>query len=104
MQEGEAHTPESLLLFFFPRGLCVGIYATNSADACQYVITQAKVNVLLVENDQQLRKILSVKAGPGAAGHVPPPGELWAPGLGVLRPPRDGDEEWVLLVYPGRPP
>ncbi|XP_058514040.1 long-chain-fatty-acid--CoA ligase ACSBG2 isoform X2 [Ochotona princeps] len=41
-------------------GLCVGIYATNSADACQYVITQAKVNVLLVENDQQLRKILSI--------------------------------------------
>uniref|UniRef100_A0A8D2DRH0 long-chain-fatty-acid--CoA ligase n=1 Tax=Sciurus vulgaris TaxID=55149 RepID=A0A8D2DRH0_SCIVU len=41
-------------------GLSVGIYATNSADACQYVITHAKVNVLLVENDQQLRKILSI--------------------------------------------
>ncbi|XP_072643735.1 long-chain-fatty-acid--CoA ligase ACSBG2-like isoform X2 [Canis lupus baileyi] len=40
-------------------GLCVGIYATNSADACQYVITNAKVNVLLVENDLQLQKILS---------------------------------------------
>ncbi|EPQ19040.1 Long-chain-fatty-acid--CoA ligase ACSBG2 [Myotis brandtii] len=42
-----------------PRGLCVGIYATNSADACQYVIAQAKVNVLMVENDLQLQKILS---------------------------------------------
>ncbi|KAF7475591.1 Hypothetical predicted protein [Marmota monax] len=42
-------------------GLCVGIYATNSADACQYVISHAKVNILLVENDQQLQKILSVK-------------------------------------------
>ncbi|XP_077885632.1 long-chain-fatty-acid--CoA ligase ACSBG2 [Ictidomys tridecemlineatus] len=41
-------------------GLCVGIYATNSADACQYVISHAKVNVLLVENDQQLQKILSI--------------------------------------------
>uniref|UniRef100_A0A8C6A0M3 long-chain-fatty-acid--CoA ligase n=1 Tax=Marmota marmota marmota TaxID=9994 RepID=A0A8C6A0M3_MARMA len=41
-------------------GLCVGIYATNSADACQYVISHAKVNILLVENDQQLQKILSV--------------------------------------------
>uniref|UniRef100_A0A8I3NEK9 long-chain-fatty-acid--CoA ligase n=2 Tax=Canis lupus familiaris TaxID=9615 RepID=A0A8I3NEK9_CANLF len=41
-------------------GLCVGIYATNSADACQYVITNAKVNVLLVENDLQLQKILSI--------------------------------------------
>uniref|UniRef100_A0A8C9PQA6 long-chain-fatty-acid--CoA ligase n=1 Tax=Spermophilus dauricus TaxID=99837 RepID=A0A8C9PQA6_SPEDA len=41
-------------------GLCVGIYATSSADACQYVISHAKVNVLLVENDQQLQKILSI--------------------------------------------
>nr|XP_038939065.1 long-chain-fatty-acid--CoA ligase ACSBG2 isoform X2 [Rattus norvegicus] len=40
-------------------GLCVGIYATNSAEACQYVIKQANVNVLIVENDQQLQKILS---------------------------------------------
>lgn len=43
-----------------PRGLCVGIYVTNSAEACQYVIKHAKVNILLVENDQQLQKILSV--------------------------------------------
>ncbi|XP_059107994.1 long-chain-fatty-acid--CoA ligase ACSBG2-like [Peromyscus eremicus] len=41
-------------------GLCVGIYATNSAEACQYVIGHARVNVLLVENDQQLQKILSI--------------------------------------------
>ncbi|XP_028014928.1 long-chain-fatty-acid--CoA ligase ACSBG2 isoform X1 [Eptesicus fuscus] len=41
-------------------GLCVGIYATNSAEACQYVITQAKVNILMVENDLQLQKILSI--------------------------------------------
>ncbi|XP_047295433.1 long-chain-fatty-acid--CoA ligase ACSBG2 isoform X3 [Homo sapiens] len=41
-------------------GLCVGIYATNSAEVCQYVITHAKVNILLVENDQQLQKILSI--------------------------------------------
>ncbi|XP_077634109.1 long-chain-fatty-acid--CoA ligase ACSBG2-like isoform X4 [Crocuta crocuta] len=41
-------------------GLCVGIYSTNSADACQYVITHAKVNILLVENDLQLQKILSI--------------------------------------------
>ncbi|XP_021005737.1 long-chain-fatty-acid--CoA ligase ACSBG2 isoform X2 [Mus caroli] len=41
-------------------GLCVGIYATNSADACQYVIQQANVSILIVENDQQLQKILSI--------------------------------------------
>ncbi|XP_031204047.1 long-chain-fatty-acid--CoA ligase ACSBG2 isoform X2 [Mastomys coucha] len=41
-------------------GLCVGIYVTNSAEACQYVIKQANVDVLIVENDQQLQKILSI--------------------------------------------
>ncbi|OBS74700.1 hypothetical protein A6R68_14778 [Neotoma lepida] len=40
-------------------GLCVGIYATNSAEACQFVIRHARLNILLVENDQQLQKILS---------------------------------------------
>nr|XP_008509985.1 PREDICTED: long-chain-fatty-acid--CoA ligase ACSBG2-like [Equus przewalskii] len=49
-----------MCVFSFPRGLCVGIYATNSPEACQYVITQAKVNILLVENDEQLQKILSI--------------------------------------------
>ncbi|XP_076977090.1 long-chain-fatty-acid--CoA ligase ACSBG2-like isoform X2 [Tamandua tetradactyla] len=44
----------------FAGGLCVGIYATNSAEACQYIITHAEVNILLVENDQQLQKILSI--------------------------------------------
>ncbi|XP_075391789.1 long-chain-fatty-acid--CoA ligase ACSBG2-like isoform X2 [Tenrec ecaudatus] len=44
-------------------GLCVGIYATNSAEACEFVITHAKVNVLLVENSQQLQKILSISPG-----------------------------------------
>ncbi|OWK11896.1 hypothetical protein Celaphus_00003278, partial [Cervus elaphus hippelaphus] len=43
----------------FAGGFCVGIYATNSADACEYVITHAKVNILLVENGAQLQKILS---------------------------------------------
>ncbi|XP_038194547.1 long-chain-fatty-acid--CoA ligase ACSBG2 [Arvicola amphibius] len=41
-------------------GLCVGIYVTNSAEACQYVIKHARVNILLVENNQQLQKILSI--------------------------------------------
>ncbi|KAL1783491.1 long-chain-fatty-acid-CoA ligase ACSBG2 isoform X1 [Sigmodon hispidus] len=41
-------------------GLCVGIYTTNTADACQYVIKHARLNILLVENDQQLQKILSI--------------------------------------------
>ena len=51
-------------VFSFPRGFCVGIYATNFADACEYVITHAKVNILLVENNAQLQKILSVTTAP----------------------------------------
>ncbi|KFO28802.1 Long-chain-fatty-acid--CoA ligase ACSBG2 [Fukomys damarensis] len=41
-------------------GLCVSIYATSSAKSCQYIITHAKVNILVVENEQQLQKILSI--------------------------------------------
>nr|XP_031545115.1 long-chain-fatty-acid--CoA ligase ACSBG2 isoform X1 [Vicugna pacos] len=41
-------------------GLCVGIYATNSADACQYAIAHSKVNILVVENELQLQKIFSI--------------------------------------------
>ncbi|KAI4569501.1 hypothetical protein MJT46_006795 [Ovis ammon polii x Ovis aries] len=52
----------------FAGGFCVGIYATNFADACEYVITHAKVNILLVENNAQLQKILSVTTAP-----TPPP-------------------------------
>ncbi|XP_050995645.1 long-chain-fatty-acid--CoA ligase ACSBG2-like [Acomys russatus] len=41
-------------------GFYVGIYVTNSAEACQYVINHANVNVLVVENSQQLQKILLI--------------------------------------------
>jgi long-subunit acyl-CoA synthetase (AMP-forming) len=56
-----------------PRGLCVGIYATNSAEACQYVIQQANVSILIVENDQQLQKILLVSAWLLAEGFLQKP-------------------------------
>ncbi|XP_014675418.1 PREDICTED: long-chain-fatty-acid--CoA ligase ACSBG2-like isoform X2 [Priapulus caudatus] len=42
-------------------GLAAGIYTTNSPDACQYVANDCKANVIVVENDQQLQKILSVR-------------------------------------------
>lgn len=58
----------------FPRGISVGIYATNSAEACQYVIAGAKVNILLVENDLQLQKILSVNPCPVLPSSLPEDG------------------------------
>ena len=42
-------------------GLATGIYATNSPEACQYVMENADCNIVVVENDAQLQKILTVR-------------------------------------------
>uniref|UniRef100_UPI00358FD0E0 long-chain-fatty-acid--CoA ligase ACSBG2-like n=1 Tax=Myxine glutinosa TaxID=7769 RepID=UPI00358FD0E0 len=41
-------------------GFAVGIYTTNSPEACQYVAENCKANVFVVENDKQLQKIIQV--------------------------------------------
>ncbi|XP_028906638.1 long-chain-fatty-acid--CoA ligase ACSBG2 isoform X1 [Ornithorhynchus anatinus] len=43
-------------------GLAVGIYTTNSAEACHYVAEHSEANILVVENDKQLQKILEVQS------------------------------------------
>ena len=48
-------------LFPFFSGLAVGIYTTNTADACAFVAEDSKANIMVVENHQQLQKILEVK-------------------------------------------
>ncbi|KAI1882877.1 hypothetical protein AGOR_G00239430 [Albula goreensis] len=45
----------------FAGGLSVGIYTTNSSEACQYVAENCQANVLVVENHKQLEKILQVR-------------------------------------------
>lgn len=40
----------------------MGIYTTNSADACRYVAENCKANIIVVENHKQLQKILQVRA------------------------------------------
>lgn len=42
------------------RGIMTGIYATNSPEACQYVAVDSKANIIVVENQKQLDKILQV--------------------------------------------
>uniref|UniRef100_UPI0037E9998B long-chain-fatty-acid--CoA ligase ACSBG2-like isoform X1 n=1 Tax=Semicossyphus pulcher TaxID=241346 RepID=UPI0037E9998B len=42
-------------------GLATGIYTTNSPEACQYVANSCEANILVVENQKQLDKILQVK-------------------------------------------
>jgi len=47
-------------MLFLCSGFATGIYATNLPDACQYIAESAKCNIIVVENDQQLQKILKV--------------------------------------------
>lgn len=49
-----------ILVAFVFRGFTVGIYVTNNADACKYVALNSQCNVIVVENNQQLKKILQV--------------------------------------------
>jgi long-subunit acyl-CoA synthetase (AMP-forming) len=36
----------------------MGIYATNTAEVCNYIINDCKAKVLVVENKQQIEKLL----------------------------------------------
>ncbi|XP_002731707.2 long-chain-fatty-acid--CoA ligase ACSBG2-like [Saccoglossus kowalevskii] len=44
----------------FAGGLAVGIYTTNSPEACHYVADNSDANIIVVENTAQLKKILKV--------------------------------------------
>ncbi|KAM8972202.1 long-chain-fatty-acid--CoA ligase ACSBG1 [Pelodytes ibericus] len=44
----------------FAGGIATGIYATNSPEACHYVARDCKANIIVVENQKQLEKILQV--------------------------------------------
>ena len=43
-------------------GFAAGIYTTNTAEACEYVAGNCKANILVVENDAQMQKILKVRS------------------------------------------
>ncbi|KAH0625943.1 hypothetical protein JD844_034332 [Phrynosoma platyrhinos] len=44
------------------RGFAVGVYTTNSPEACQYVAENCGANIIVVENDKQLQKILEIES------------------------------------------
>ncbi|XP_069046824.1 long-chain-fatty-acid--CoA ligase ACSBG1 isoform X1 [Lepisosteus oculatus] len=44
----------------FAGGTATGIYSTNSPEACHYVASDCKANVIVVENPKQLEKILQI--------------------------------------------
>ncbi|CAN9500311.1 unnamed protein product [Ophioblennius macclurei] len=42
-------------------GFAVGFYTTNSPEACRYVADNCKADIMVVENDKQLQKILQIQ-------------------------------------------
>ncbi|KAJ8344510.1 hypothetical protein SKAU_G00318390 [Synaphobranchus kaupii] len=45
----------------FAGGIMTGVYATNSPEACLYVVKDSQANIIVVENQKQLDKILQIK-------------------------------------------
>ncbi|XP_067665724.1 long-chain-fatty-acid--CoA ligase ACSBG2-like isoform X2 [Haliotis asinina] len=45
----------------FAGGLATGIYTTNTPEACQFIASNAKINIIVAENNQQLEKFLKIK-------------------------------------------
>ncbi|KAJ8417284.1 hypothetical protein AAFF_G00285110 [Aldrovandia affinis] len=45
----------------FAGGIMTGIYATNSPEACLHVANDSRANIIVVENQKQLDKILQIK-------------------------------------------
>ena len=49
------------LAAIFCNSISCGIYTTNSPDMCKYMANHCKANILVVEDENQLKKILEVK-------------------------------------------
>ncbi len=47
--------------YVFPRGVACGIYTTNSAEACEYVLKDSGARIVVVENQVHLNKFLKCK-------------------------------------------
>ncbi|XP_056637858.1 very long-chain-fatty-acid--CoA ligase bubblegum-like isoform X2 [Diorhabda sublineata] len=52
----------SHLAAIFAGGVSVGIYTTNSPKACHYCADNSKANIIVVEDEKQLAKILEVRS------------------------------------------
>ncbi|KAF7287733.1 hypothetical protein GWI33_003371 [Rhynchophorus ferrugineus] len=46
----------------FAGGIAVGIYTTNSPEACKYCAEVSRANIIVVEDDYQLQKVLNVRS------------------------------------------
>ena len=50
------------LAAFFANSIATGIYSTNSPEMCKYMANHSNANIIVVEDDSQLQKILKVKS------------------------------------------
>jgi long-chain-fatty-acid--CoA ligase ACSBG len=64
MREGEGsprlHLPRYEHLWVSYSGIVTGIYTTSSPEACQYIAHDCRANVIVVDTQKQLEKILKV--------------------------------------------
>ncbi|KYQ58784.1 Long-chain-fatty-acid--CoA ligase ACSBG2 [Trachymyrmex zeteki] len=49
------------LATIYAGGIATGIYTTNSPEACQYCAEHSRADIIVVEDEKQLRKILQIK-------------------------------------------
>ena len=47
-------------MVFVHRGLPTGIYTTSKPEECQFIAEDCEANIIVVENQEQLDKILEV--------------------------------------------
>uniref|UniRef100_A0A8D0H6A6 Long-chain-fatty-acid--CoA ligase ACSBG1 n=1 Tax=Sphenodon punctatus TaxID=8508 RepID=A0A8D0H6A6_SPHPU len=47
-------------VFALYRGIVTGIYTTNSPEACHYTVHDCRANIIVVENQKQLDKIMQI--------------------------------------------
>ena len=50
------------LAAIFANSMATGIYSTNSPEMCKYMANHSNANIIVVEDDSQLQKILKVKS------------------------------------------
>ncbi|XP_014480935.1 PREDICTED: very long-chain-fatty-acid--CoA ligase bubblegum [Dinoponera quadriceps] len=50
------------LAAIYAGGFAAGIYTTNSPEACQYCLEHGQANIVVVEDEKQLAKILKIKS------------------------------------------
>lgn len=48
-------------IIYYTRGISVGIHPVSLPEACLHIINSSRANIVIVEDDIQLQKILKVK-------------------------------------------